>query len=118
MIGFILAFTGGALILSIGETREDLMPFFTSICRFGIAFNFSLSYVGTVQVFPVLFCGTAFGVCNFFARAMTVAAPLVAEIEGALPMSLFCLVQVLGFILCFFIQPKSQLEYHPDKKSA
>jgi hypothetical protein len=76
---FSLSVIGGICILFLGESSTFWMPFFVVLAKFGIAGGFVIVYVSTVDVFPTLFCATALGFCNFFARVLTIFAPLVAE---------------------------------------
>lgn len=81
------------------------MPFFVVLAKFGISGGFVLCYASTVEVFPTLFCATALGFCNFFARVLTILAPEIAEREPPLPMALFVALTGLGAILIWFVKP-------------
>lgn len=72
---FSMSVTGGLLIIFLGEKVTVLMPLFVTITKFGISGGFVTVYISTVGVFPTLFCATAIGFCNFFARALTIVAP-------------------------------------------
>lgn len=101
---------GGLLIIFIGQNNESLMPIFVVITKFGISGGFVNVYISTVDVFPTLFCGTALGFCNFFARVLTIVAPQVAEREPPLPMIVLCSLCFGGIILIQFVTPlKEQL---------
>lgn len=69
-----------------------MMPLFVTFGKAGICINFILAYVANIQVFPVLFCGTAMGVCNITARILTVGAPIIAEVAEPIPMAIFCVM--------------------------
>jgi MFS family permease len=76
---FMISVVGGVMILIWGENNPQIMPIFVTLAKFGISSGFVIVYVSTVDVFPTLFCATALGFCNFFARVATILAPLVAE---------------------------------------
>lgn len=94
-----ISVVGGIFILFLGTDSKVLMPLFVLLAKFGISGGFNLSYCATVDVFPVLFCGTGIGVCNFFARTLTIFAPMVAEVQPPLPMILFTSLSALGILV-------------------
>ena len=102
-LGFLISLVGGILILSLGDKLDQYMPVFILIARFGIGMNFNTFFISMASIFPTLFVGTAFGICNFIARGLTVVAPFVAEIQEPTPMIIFCLIQAVGLILAWFI---------------
>jgi len=81
------------------------MPIFVTLAKFGISSAFVIVYVATVDVFPTLFCATAIGFCNFFARVATILAPLIAEKQPPLPMLIFTSMTAVGSVLALFIRP-------------
>jgi len=81
------------------------MPYFVVLAKFGIASGFVILYVSTVDVFPTLFCATALGFCNFFARILTIMAPEVSERSAPLPMAIFVSLTSFGIILIQFVKP-------------
>ena len=103
-----LSVIGGLCIIFLGESSKFWMPFFVILAKFGIAGGFVIVYVSTVDVFPTLFCASALGFCNFFARLVTILAPEIAERPPPLPMTLFVLLSGVGIILIQFVKPLSQ----------
>jgi hypothetical protein len=65
-------------------------------------------------VFPFLKRTTAIGVCNFFARIVTIFAPIAAELEKPLPE--LCLILVV--LLAFFISLTLPLDEYDDDSTA
>ena len=55
------------------------------------------------KVFPFLKRTTAIGVCNFFARLVTIFAPIVAELDKPLPELCLILVVLLAFVISLFL---------------
>ena len=78
-LSFVFSFSvglfGGLLILFLGKKDESWMPIFVIFAKFGISMGFALVYIATEQLFPTLFCATAFGICNLFSRGLSIGAP-------------------------------------------
>lgn len=79
------------------------MPPFVVITKLGIAGGFNLVYQAALDVFPTLFCGTAIGICNFFARVISIFAPIVAEQPAPLPMIILTGMSVIGIFAIRFV---------------
>ena len=65
--------------MSLGS-MTGMFPCFIMIAKLGVCGTFNLVYIGNIDLFPTLFCSTAMGICNFFARLVSIAAPMTAEI--------------------------------------
>ena len=100
---FGLSAFGGLMILFLGESSTFWMPFFVVFAKFGIAGAFVIVYVSTVDVFPTLFCATAFGICNFMSCFVTILAPYMAQMTAPIPMIIFCVIALIGLVLSFAI---------------
>jgi hypothetical protein len=101
---FLISLIGGVLIIIVGEENETWMPVFLILAKLGISAIFCCVYAGTVQVFPTLFGGTAYGVCNFVARLLTICAPIVAEKSPPTPMITFVALCMLGMCSAAFLR--------------
>ena len=104
-VSYIISVVGGICILIWGAAHPGLMPFFIIFAKFGISAGFVIVYVCTVDIFPTLFCATAIGFCNFFARIATILAPEVAVRSAPLPMLIFTSMTSLGAVLSLFLRP-------------
>lgn len=104
MIGYGIALIGGLLIIFLGETHTGLMPIFVILAKFGICMNFVMIYTATSMCFPSDFTGTAYGIVNLFARAISIGAPQVAEVPDPIPMIIFSGLAAGGLILTPFIR--------------
>ena len=60
-------------------------------------------YVSTPYIFPVVLSGTAFGICNLFARCIVISAPFVTEMEIPFPMEVFSCVAIVGILGSLFV---------------
>lgn len=96
---FTLSVIGGTIIIFLGDSATTLMPIFVVICKFGISGGFVLVYCSTVDVFPTLFCSTALGFCNFFARVLSILAPIVAEKQAPIPMIILTSLALVGILM-------------------
>ena len=95
-----LVFTllGGATIL-LFHSLTSWMPLFIMVGKLGTSSSFNLVFLSNADLFPTLFSATAMGICNFFARLSTIAAPQVAERPEPLPMTLYLIINI-GAVLC------------------
>jgi hypothetical protein len=66
--------------------------------------TFNLCYLANAQIFPAIFAGTTFGICNIGAKLITILAPLIAELDPPIPMILFCSTAFLACILSLLIK--------------
>jgi len=92
--------------LFLGVDDATWVPIFITFAKGGIAANFTIVYITSAEIFPVLFTATALGICNFFARLLSILAPFVAEIDAPIPMAVFCSLSIGGIVLAFFINEK------------
>ena len=107
IMAWLIGATGGILMV-IFSNNDQMMGVFVLLSKFGVSFAFNNSYLGMPKLFPVALCGTAFGICNVFARFATVLSPLVAELPYPGPMIIFASCCSVGVVLAFFLQmPKS-----------
>ncbi len=104
MISFILAATGGILLVIFFNAEGLLIATFVLFAKFGISFAFNIAYLATPQMFPVVLCSTAFGICNIFARFSTVLSPMIAELPDPAPMSIFSIMCIASAFLPLFLR--------------
>ena len=74
------------------------VPFFILLAKFGVCSFFAMMYISTLLYFPSRYLGAVFGICNTAARATTILAPMVAEIDTPIPelsLILICIVAVI-----------------------
>ena len=102
---FIISLAGGsALIFQEKYTNDYLIAFFVLMAKFGSCMSMCCCYVSTPWVFPILVCGTAFGICNLFGRFTQAAGPIIAELEIPKPMEAFSGIAVIGLIGSIFLR--------------
>lgn len=49
----------------------------------------NVNYILTAQLFPAEYTATAYGVCNFLAKMVSILSPLMAEMEEPIPMGVY-----------------------------
>lgn len=102
-ISYVVSILGGILILWVGHNYLSLMPVFVILAKFGVSSGFLVSYTSTMDLFPTLFCATAFGICNFMSCFVTILAPYMAQMTAPIPMIIFCVIALIGLVLSFAI---------------
>ena len=103
--GFVIALIGGLCLVWQNKFSDTaaLVAFFVILAKFGCSMAVCTCYVSTPFVFPTKICGTAFGICNIFARFVSITAPFIAEMAIPLPMSIFSVFALISILVCLFI---------------
>ena len=88
-------------VLWLAEVKGFIkeVPFFILLAKFGVVSFFTLMYLGTLVYFPSRYLGAVFGVCNTAARATTILAPMVAEINTPVPELCLISIAVVAVVL-------------------
>jgi len=97
-----LSFIFGASLIFVHT--HWMIPVLIVFSKIGLASGYSLCYYMTSEYFPPLFLAFAFGVTQFAARAFTILAFPMSELEAPLPMVLFSITPIIAFILLFFVR--------------
>jgi hypothetical protein len=104
IISFTVAAVGGLCILFFKDEQGLMIALFVLLAKFGISCAFNLVYMQTPLLFPTHLTATAFGICNIFARSLSIPAPILAEAEEPLPMLVYSGSAILGLIATLFIK--------------
>ncbi|TNV80510.1 hypothetical protein FGO68_gene767 [Halteria grandinella] len=107
---FGVAIIGSISLLSLGDNHVGLIPVFILLAKSGVSATFNICYLANAQIFPAIFSGTAFGICNIGAKLATILAPLMAEVNPPAPMIIFTCTAALAALLSLSIITK------PDEK--
>ena len=107
VVGYSISIAGGALLIFQNNFSGNdlLIASFVLLAKFGSSMTMCVCYIATPWLFPVLLCGTAFGICNLIGRFAQAVAPTLAELEIPLPMELFTAIAAAGLIASFFVKP-------------
>ena len=104
LIAYIMGTIGGIMLVIFFNAEEVLIAVFVLFARCGVAFAFNMVYYATPQMFPTEICSTAFGICNVFARFLTILSPLIAELPDPVPMTIFTVVCIVSALLPAFLR--------------
>ena len=83
---------------------KRIIPYFTFLAKIGANLTFQFTYYVSFvdpKTFPLLKRTTAIGICNFIARSFTIFAPLIAELDRPIPISVVLGVTVCGLVTSF-----------------
>lgn len=108
MGSFALLFLFGAPLIFV--TIPWLIPVLIVFSKIGLASGYSLCYYMMSEYFPPLFLAFAFGVTQFAARAFTIAAFPISEIDAPIPMILYSITPTIAFVLLFFVKQPLAVE--------
>ena len=107
IFGFGLIFT---------QDNAIIVPICVFVSKFGISSAFNGMYLSSPMLFPPYLLSTSFAVCNVLARAATIVSPMVAELEGAVPMVLVLGMSILAMILVPFLIIQREEQGNDAKK--
>ncbi len=102
VVSFSIAAFSGSCLLFVGN-NPTLVPFFLFWARLGVAAVCNVNTIVNITVFPVDFRTTSFGICNIFARAAAIVAPLMAELAYPTPFIILIVLTALNAFVSFFL---------------
>ncbi len=70
--------------------------------------TFNICYFANSQIFPAIFAGTAFGICNLGAKIATIFSPYMAEVDPPLPMIIFTILAISAAFLSLIIRAEPE----------
>ena len=107
---FLVSISGMVGLFTVQTSSQSLISLFVLAAKIGVSASFSLAYIGNQQMFPPLVLATSIGLCNLFARTVTVFASMVAELKPEIvPASFFIGFCVFGVIASLSIHmPRTQ----------
>jgi MFS-type transporter involved in bile tolerance (Atg22 family) len=102
ILSFLMSGIFSFIMIFVSEYRnmQDsiVMVILVILIKLGLSSSQNVTALITAEYFPVENSSSVFGFCNIAARFTTIMAPLVAELEGSMPMLVFCAVH-LGSIM-------------------
>jgi hypothetical protein len=93
-----VAICGSISLITWADSVKALIPVIVLITRSGIKATFDSCYLANSTIFPAIFAGTAFGICNIGAKVTTIFSPLTAEVPNPIPMIIFSGLSGLALI--------------------
>ena len=76
------------------------------LAKGGMKMTFAIVYLANAQIFPAIFAGTAFGICNIGAKLVTIFAPYIAEVNAPVPMVIFTILSSIAALLSLLMRTK------------
>ena len=110
-IGTIISLVGGTLLIIYGNPDPDVGPklpdyafvFIVLSAKGGILILINTTYIATATMFPPIFSGAAFGICNTFAKSVASTGPIAAELMHPIPASLFTSLTAVVLPIAYFL---------------
>lgn len=95
----------GALIFQGSlEGNPTLVAAFVLFAKFGASMALCSCYISTPFLFPVLLCGTAFGICKLVGNASAISASIIVELPIPKPMMIVTGFSIISVIVSLFIK--------------
>lgn len=107
---FFLAFISSTIMLFFVQNTENgedpsALSLIILMTRCGINLAFCFVFVIHTEIFPTVFLGTSYGICNFICRTVTLLAPLMAESKDkAIPLTTLMVACLVGTICCLSLK--------------
>ena len=113
-IGSSIALVGGVLLIIYGNPDPKVGPklpdvafiFIVLSAKGGILMLINAVYISTATMFPPIFSGAAFGICNTFAKLVATTGPIAAELLHPIPACLFTGLTAVIIPTTFFLRIK------------
>lgn len=104
---FFFAMVGSLSLVFFSNDFEDLVPIMISLARGGVKVTFDICYLANSTIFPAIFAGTSFGICNIGAKIATILSPMLAEVPPPIPMIVFSAIALIAILLSNFINTEA-----------
>lgn len=101
---FMISLCGGIAIIIFGESDQNVVPIMIAFAKGGVKVTFDVCYLGNSFLFPALYAGTVFGICNAGAKISTILSPMVAEVGPPIPLIIFCILTASSAFSSLFIK--------------
>lgn len=109
-IFYVISTFGAILLIMFGGLNEALDSVLVMLARCGVKVALDLCYLANSTIFPAIFAGTAFGMCNIGGKLFTIIAPLLAEVEKPVPMIIFSIVSGVAVFAALMLRPPKSAE--------
>lgn len=108
-IAYTMSVIGSVSLLIAGDKAGSLAPVMVLLARGGVKVALDLCYLANSTIFPAIFAGTAFGLCNIGGKSFTILSPLLAELEAPIPMLVFTIVVSIAIFAAMMIRTSPEL---------
>ena len=106
-IAYTMSLIGSVALIILGESVPALIPIMVMLARGGVKVTLDLCYLANSTIFPAIFAGTAFGLCNIGGKGFTILSPIIAEVDAPVPMIIFSIVLGFAIVAALGIKPES-----------
>lgn len=103
-IFFTISVAGSLCLIFFGGMTKITDSIFVMLARVGVCTAMAMCYLANAGIFPAIFAGTAFGMCNIGAKFFTIFAPMLAEVEKPVPMITFSITSAIAIFAAFMIK--------------
>ena len=105
----LVGIAGSISLITWAKSVEALIPVVVLFTRSGMKSTFDSCYLANSTIFPAIFAGTAFGICNIGAKFVTIFSPLTAEVKDPVPMIIYtCLAGVAAILASMLRLPPKE----------
>ena len=112
---FAISFIGSFPVMFSENASENFTGYVVPGCLFimnlGTSATFGNLYMSHLDLFPIVFSATSYGVCNILARALTSLAPIVANFDQPTPEIIFTTLSFIAVVVTLFIRDKTNKYY-------
>jgi hypothetical protein len=109
-IFYVISTFGAILLIMFGGLNDALDSILVMLARCGVKVALDLCYLANSTIFPAIFAGTAFGLCNIGGKLFTIIAPLLAEVGKPIPMITFSIVTGAAVFVALMLRPPKSSE--------
>ena len=106
-LSFFLSFAislSGSVIYIVLESKEAIViAIVVLLAKFGLGGAFNIVFLATSKLYPAIFASTVFGICNIFARLLSILSPIIAEEKEPVPILVFLVLASIATLLSLFI---------------
>ena len=101
---FLIGFLGHFSIVLFSEKFPNLVPIMLTFAKGGVKVTYDLCFLGNSFLFPSIFAATTFGFCNAGAKMTAIFAPILAEFDAPVPLSVNSGLTLIAAIISLFLK--------------
>jgi len=101
---FLIGFLGHFSIVLFSEKFPNLVPIMLTFAKGGVKVTYDLCFLGNSFLFPSIFAATTFGLCNAGAKMTAIFAPILAEVDAPVPLSVNSGLTLIAAIISLFLK--------------
>lgn len=113
LIGYVvsLVFLVIMIIFQSITINEILYSFIFFLFKCGVTLVWLSLFVIHMDMFEIQFIASSYGICNLVSRLVTLAAPIVAEMDERIwPLLIMLILNVMALVATWFLRPQKLIE--------